>query len=230
MRRGRGTAAPAEAAWAAPTARGPWAAARRLARAAMHTAAGRAEARRRGPVAAHTAAARPAAARRLAQVAAHTAAARPAADRRHRGAGERRLEPRESPDPLWHRMDSCPPARRSALGPRRRPRCLDRPEAGARSKPAGRGLRNQGGQRAARAAPVGARTEAERAAVPRLARVAVRGLGAGARPAEHRPVEALPRRPMGSRKRGRICWRAGSSRRTACTHSCENSRARAMRR
>src|SRR5882724_9651076 len=125
-------------------------------------------------------------------------------------------------------MDSCPRACRSERDPQR----VQRSQlglAGRGSKRAAAERRKQGpravvvataepravGRTAAGQAPVAVPMPVPAAAQP--PEVAARER-AGER---RRPAEELPRRPAECRNTSRICWWAGSSRRTACTRSCE---------
>ncbi len=134
----------------------------------------------------------------------------------------------------WRQTGSCLPASRSER---------DQPEARGRSHQdllAERPKRVREVARspapAARAvaancpAPVARRRAAEPlpvAALPRRERAEV-AAAAAARVEHHDQARELLRRLTGCRRTSKICWWAGSRRRTACTRSCENSRARAV--
>lgn len=129
----------------------------------------------------------------------------------------------------WLQTDSCLPGSRSGHDPlpvqgRNRPDPLDLDanlRAGERSQ--ARVVRPV----AAIAAPVaGARLGA--AELPKRVRGPAPVAVTAAREERRDRAEGLPRRPMGCRRTGKTCWWADSRRHTACTRSCENSRARAM--
>jgi len=130
----------------------------------------------------------------------------------------------------WLRMDSSPQARQSGRvrrgrsGQRRR----DQPRSGCwRSTAGAAGVAGA----AARRRPVeGAaanprarrRTQAEPGAAAAVPKRPEAGVAAAAERAARRGQEGeLPRRPMGYRRTDKTCWWAGSTRRTACTRSCE---------
>lgn len=142
-------------------------------------------------------------------------------------AGARR--PRNPARP-WLRMDSCP--RETQSGPARARTHRDQAGARARQRAGARPADHtqapaQEVPPAARAEQGAGRTQLGRElpaeAHPMRAPAAVAGA-----PGERRMrAGGLPRR-ADCRRTGKTCWWAGSTRRTACTRSCENSRARAV--
>ena len=139
---------------------------------------------------------------------------------------------RRSQAPPWHQTDSCPPGTRNVLEQARNR--LDRAARAATRGAPERAARIPVRRRAATALATAARAagrivvELEPALVGPGADPSSQRVAAQERAGEHRtPVGQLPW-PTGSRRTGKTCWWAGSRRRTACTRSCENSRARAV--
>jgi len=169
-----------------------------------------------------------AAARRPVLVAAHRLAPEAARTEAARAAGHTRLaEPaantpaalRQNPGRPWRRMDSYPRASQSERDPQQVPRSrLDLEDRDSKQVAAERRKQGAGAAVVATAELAVARTAAGRApvVVPKQAPAALERAGE-----RRKPAEELPRRPADCRKTGRICWWAGSSRRTACTRSCE---------
>ena len=200
-----------------PTAAGPRARAERTRLALARVAAARM--RRR---AAHTPL--PGVARKAQPAEAHRRLAALRAERRSRVADRRR-----SPDQRWRRTGSCLRANRSAREP-----VQNRDQQGAGSRPElaaaqARHRQVDGGRRGG-PATVARRPEDRNAvgrAQARRAESPTRRPGEAAlvapRRAEARRTQAgeLPQRPKDYRKIGKTCWWAGSTRRTACTRSCE---------
>ena len=126
----------------------------------------------------------------------------------------------------WLRMDSSPQARQTgrALRGLSGQRYRDQLSSGCwrSTGVAGAAGRRHPVEGAAAKLGAGRRTQVEQAAAPGATKRPEAGVAAAAEREARRDQEGeLPRRPTGYRRTDKTCWWAGSTRRTACTRSCE---------